>query len=108
LVGAPRRAHDGSQAYAFDENGRHLRTVDAETGVIVYRFGYDTNGRLTTVTHADGNVTLIQRDAGGTPVALVAPGGQITTLTLGSDGYLARAANAAGEAWRSPTTAADC
>jgi RHS repeat-associated protein len=90
-------SQDGSQAYVFDENGRHLRTVDAETGVVVYTFGYDANGKLTTVTDADGNVTSIQRTSGGTPLALVAPGGQSTTLTLGSDGYLGSTTNVAGE-----------
>ncbi len=91
-------SEDGSQVYAFDENGRHLRTVDAETGVVIHLFGYDTSGRLVSVTDPDGNVTTIQRAPDGTPMAVVAPGGQQTMLNIGADGYLSRATNVAGEA----------
>ncbi|MGA8810307.1 MAG: RHS repeat-associated core domain-containing protein, partial [Thermoanaerobaculia bacterium] len=91
-------SEDGSQVYVFDENGRHLKTVDSETGVVIHLFGYDANGRLESVTDPDGNVTSILRDPDGKPFALVAPGGQQTALTIGSDGYLSRATNAAGEA----------
>jgi RHS repeat-associated protein len=96
---------DGSELYAFDANGRHLRTLDALTNALRYQFGYDGAGRLVTVTDGDGNVTTIQRDASGNPVAIVAPGGQRTTLTADANGYLSGIADPAGDTTRLTSTA---
>jgi len=90
-------ASDGSEVYVFDRNGRHLRTVDALTGVVRYLFNYDGTGRLVAVSDGDGNVTTIERNASGNPVAFIAPFGQRTTLTLAANGYLASATNPVGE-----------
>ena len=79
-------SEDGGELYQFNQNGRHLRTVDAITGAVVYEFGYSATGRLTTITDGYGNVTTIQRDAAGNATAIVAPGGQQTTLTEDASG----------------------
>ena len=34
-------SEDGSELYVFNENGRHLRTLDARMHVTLYRFAYD-------------------------------------------------------------------
>src|SRR5690606_15485328 len=34
----------GGEAYQFDSQGRHLRTVDTTTGAVAYTFGYDSTG----------------------------------------------------------------
>ena len=49
---------DGSEVYVFNARGRHQRTVDALTGVVIYEFDYDdpTTGFLTKVTDRDGNL----------------------------------------------------
>ena len=52
---------DGRSLYVFDATGRHLRTVDALTKGTVLTFGYDTAGRLTSITDGDGRVTSFQR-----------------------------------------------
>ncbi|MDQ2983186.1 MAG: hypothetical protein M3R70_04580 [Actinomycetota bacterium] len=93
-------SEDGSELYLFNTNGRHLRTIDAVTGVAIYRFAYDSIGRLASITDRDGNVTQVSRAASGAPTSLVAPGGQTTTLGLGSDGLLASVANPAGNTTR--------
>jgi RHS repeat-associated protein len=87
---------DGSQVEYFDTSGRHLRTVDALTGAVLYRFGYDSAGRLASVTDGSGNVTTVERDASGNPTAIVAPGGQRTTLTENADGYFRSISDPAG------------
>ncbi len=87
---------DGAVLYIFDKNGRHLKTLDALTGALRYQFGYDAEGYLVSVTDADGNVTTIER-VGAKPTAIVAPGGQRTTLTVNSDGWLSGLTNPAGE-----------
>ncbi len=79
---------DGSELYQFDPTGRHLRTLNALTGTVIYSFAYDTLGRLTSVTDGDNNITSIVRDAAGRPTAIVGPFGQQTSLTVNTDGYI--------------------
>ncbi len=88
---------DGSLLYTFDTKGRHMRTLNAVTMVPVYEFGYDDAGRLIEIVDQDGNVTTIERDEEGVPVAFVAPGGQRTEMTWNDDGYLASMTNPAEE-----------
>ncbi|RMG84701.1 MAG: RHS repeat protein, partial [Candidatus Dadabacteria bacterium] len=90
---------EGAEVYQFEE-GRHTATLSALTGATLYRFGYDGDGRLVTVTDADGNVTTVERDGAGNPTAIVAPGGQRTELTLDANGFLASVANPAAETWQ--------
>ncbi len=89
-------SEDGSELYIFNRSGRHLRTLEALTGSLRYQFGYSTDGYLITVTDASGNVTSIER-TGATPSAIVAPGGQRTTLTVDANGWLTTATNPASE-----------
>jgi len=79
---------DGGQIYVFNSAGRHLRTIDAVTGLVLYRFGYDASGHLVSVTDRNGNVTTIQRDDSGNATAIVGPYGQVTSLTLDANGFL--------------------
>ncbi len=87
---------DGTELYQFDATGRHLRTLNALTGATVYSFSYDTSGRLSAIADGDNNVTTIERDGAGIPMAIGAPDGQRTTLTLEA-GYLHTVSNPAGE-----------
>jgi RHS repeat-associated protein len=89
-------SEDGHQVYVFDSTGRHLHTLDALTGAALLSFGYDSAGRLISITDADNNVTTIERNANGDPMAIVAPFGQRTTLTLDANGYLASITDPAG------------
>src|SRR5262249_37761500 len=66
-------SEDGSEVYIFNQDGRHLRTLDALSNAVRYQFTYDDAGRLTAVTDGSGNVTTIERDAAGNPTAFVAP-----------------------------------
>src|SRR5439155_15176569 len=90
-------AEDGSDLYTFNSAGRHLRTVDALTGVVKYQFAYTSSGLPASVTDVAGNVTTIERDGSGNPTAIIALGGQRTALTVEANGYLASVANPAGE-----------
>ena len=90
---------DDTEVYQFDENGRHLRTLDALSGAVRYAFDYDEEGRLTTITDSDGDVTTIERDANGLPTAIVGPYGQRTTLGVNADGYLDRITDPAGQSY---------
>ncbi len=90
-------SEDGAELFLFDASGRHLKTLNAITGSVVYQFTYDAGGLLTAITDGDGNVTTIQRDADGNATAIVAPDGQTTALTHDASGYLASVTNPAGE-----------
>ena len=95
---------DGNQIYYFSSDstmaGRHLRTRDALTGAVRYRFTYDGSGRLATVVDASGLTTTIQRDGSGMPTAIVGPFGHSTALGLDGSGHL--------ESLTDPTVAHAC
>ncbi len=91
---------DGRTVDVFDRGGRHLETRDALTNGRRYRFGYDTAGRLSSITDGSGRVTRIERAADGRPTAIVAPGGARTALAVGRDGDLATVTNPLGGAYQ--------
>ncbi|MBZ4417792.1 PA14 domain-containing protein [Myxococcus sp. RHSTA-1-4] len=88
---------DGRETYIFS-GGRHLRTLDALSGVPLLTFGYDSAGRLVTLTDANAQVTTIERQSDGRPTAIVAPGGQRTELTVSPERLLSRVENPNDEA----------
>jgi RHS repeat-associated protein len=81
-------AASGDEVYEFGPQGQHLGTVSLPTNTPRVKLGY-TNGLITSLTDADGNVTTIQRDPSGKQVTIVSPFGVPTTLYVGQDGYLA-------------------
>ena len=44
---------DGSRLYHFTAEGKHLRTLNALTGAVLYQFSYDSQGVLAAVTDAE-------------------------------------------------------
>lgn len=90
-------AEDGRTFYVIDKVGRHVRTVNARSKVTSYSFQYDAEGRIVGITDANANVTQIERDANGTPTAVVGPYGQRTALTVDEKGRLASISNPNGE-----------
>ena len=82
-------SHTSSELYHFDASGRHLNTLDALTGTVLYSFSYTFDGFLSTITDVVGNITTIEREIDGTPIAINAPDGQRTLLNLDANGYLA-------------------
>jgi RHS repeat-associated protein len=90
-------SEDGGAIYEFSSTGRHLRTIDAATGLLRYAFSYDSAGLLTGITDRYGNTVTVERRADGEATAIVAPFGQRTTLATDSSGYLVAVTNPAGE-----------
>jgi RHS repeat-associated protein len=80
---------DGSQAYVFDSTGRHLRTVDARTGVVALSFEYDNAGFLTAIQDAHGNTVQVVRDSAEQAASIVSPFGVTTQLAYDGAGRLA-------------------
>jgi RHS repeat-associated protein len=93
-------SQNGTEVYTFDDQGRHLQTLDAFTGATIYQFGYDSAGRLSLVEDVNGNATDINRDESGNPSSIVTPFGQTTALTVDANGYLASVADPAADTVR--------
>ncbi len=91
---------DGRKIFVFDTLGRHLETVDSISGETEYRFIYDEQGNLKKIIDAYENITTIERDADGYPVAIISPDEQRTSLALDSNGYLSSVVNPAGESYQ--------
>jgi len=89
-------SEDGSEAYVFDQAGRHQRTLSSLGGSQLWTFAYDSVGRLLRATDAYGNATTITRDQAGAPTSISAPYGQRTTVSVNGSGYLASLTNEAG------------
>ncbi len=98
-------SEDATELYVFNAEGRHLRTFNALTGAVRYQFGYDSAGHLISITDGDGDITSLERNTTGKPVAIIAPDGQRTVFTLDTNDYLATITNPAGEAYRMEYTA---
>ena len=79
-------SRDGSEAYVFDEDGRHLRTLDGMTGTTLRAFEYDEPGRLALVRDKFGRETSL--GYAGPQIAVNGPDGHLSTLNLDANGYL--------------------
>ncbi len=90
---------DGRLLYQFDAFGRHLRTLNSLTATPIYTFTYNTQGWLMTIEDGDGDQTTIERTAGVTPTAVVAPFGQRTELDVNGDGYLKAVSDPLGDTY---------
>ena len=90
-------SEDGGEVYKFSSSGKHLQTLHALTGAVLYDFAYDAKGQLQSITDGDGNVTTIQRDGSGEATAITGPFGQVTTLSVDANGFLDSFTNPAGE-----------
>jgi YD repeat-containing protein len=95
--GQPRvPSRDGTELYRFSAEGRHLDTTRASDGALLYSFGYDAAGRLTTVTDGAGQMTEIERDPEGNPTRIIAPSGEETLIDT-VDGYASTFIGPTGE-----------
>ncbi|WP_438444213.1 fibronectin type III domain-containing protein [Gorillibacterium sp. sgz5001074] len=91
---------NGRTVYRFDPvSGRQLQTLNGYNGHVMAEYGYDPDGRLLTIKDTYGNTVQVERDASGTPTAIIAPGGQRTVLTV-EGGQLKAVSNSAGETYR--------
>jgi RHS repeat-associated protein len=83
---------DGSEVYVFDTNWKHIQTLTSTTGSIKYTFGYNSNGQLISITDAYQNLTTIQH-SGANPASIISPYGQVTSLSVDSNGNLSQIRN---------------
>jgi RHS repeat-associated protein len=76
--------------YVMSPAGNHKRTIDLDTGVMLYEFEYDKDGNLVSFADRFDNQTLIERNGAGLATAIVSPDGIRTGLTIDSENHLTR------------------
>jgi len=81
---------DSGLGYIMSSSGRHKKTIDLDTGVTLYAFGYDEDNNLVSITDRFGNETMIQRDGNGVPASITSPDGITTGLTIDANNHLTR------------------
>jgi len=77
--------------YVFDHKGKHIETIDMNSGITLTTFNYDSEGRLITIKDRFDNIITINRDVNGKATELVSPDGYITKLTVDDFNDLIRA-----------------
>ncbi len=74
--------------YIMSAAGRHKKTIDLDSGLVLQSFGYDAADKLISITDQFGNVTTIERGTDGIPTAIVSPDGLRTELYINTDQQL--------------------
>tara|TARA_R110002073_G_scaffold293075_1_gene458503 strand:+ start:48487 stop:60300 length:11814 start_codon:yes stop_codon:yes gene_type:complete len=67
--------------YIFDEQGRHVRTIDINTGQTLLTFNHDANGQLVSMTNQFGQDISLQR-TGSSLITIAGPYGHQTTAVM--------------------------
>ena len=83
-------AEESGLGHLLTASGRHEKTIDLDTGIALYEFGYDGKRNLVSITDQFGNQTLIQRDGNGVPTAIISPDGITVILNIDSSNHLTR------------------
>ncbi|MFC1816115.1 RHS repeat domain-containing protein, partial [Thermodesulfobacteriota bacterium] len=83
-------AENTGRGYIMSSAGQHQRTIDLDTGVTRYEFGYDQNNKLISIADRFGEQITINRDTNGVPYSIISPDGVTTNLTIDADNHLTR------------------
>jgi RHS repeat-associated protein len=76
--------------HIMNSAGRHKQTMDLDTGIVLYEFGYDDDDNLVSITDRFGNRTTIDIDSSGVPIAIISADGITTGLTTDANNHLTR------------------
>jgi len=69
-------------SYIFSSAGQHLKTINLDTGVSLYEFGYNGEKQLVSITDRFSNQTVINRDSSGVTLSITSSEDITTTLTI--------------------------
>ena len=81
-------AEKNGLGHIMSSTGRHKKTIDLDTGITFYDFGYNDDKELVSITDRFGNQTTIERDPNGEPTSITSPDGITTTLTIDDNNHL--------------------
>lgn len=88
--------YEDDELYIFDLNGQHLETRSKILSLPIYKFSYDSNYKLTTVTNRFNKQIQIVYDSSGNLEKIIAPYGQQTLFTL-TNGNITQVQNSLGK-----------
>ncbi len=74
--------------YIMSATGLHKKTIDLDSGIVLQEFSYDADENLISITDQFGNITTLERDTDGIPIAIVSPDGLRTELHINADKQL--------------------
>ena len=93
-------SRDAQDIYIFSPFGIHLKTLFSMTGATKWQYQYSNQGLLTGIQDADGNLTQINRDGSGNPVAIITPDAQSFPVQIDGVGNLAQVTYPTGESYQ--------
>jgi YD repeat-containing protein len=76
--------------------GLHRKTIDLNSGVLLYEFDYDEENNLVSIIDQFSNRINIERDSEGIPIAIISPDGIRTELSINTNNHLNRITYADG------------
>jgi len=74
--------------FIMSSAGYHKKTIDLDTGTVLYEFGYDDENNLISIIDQFDNEITINRDAEGIPVSITSPDGLVTALIIDANNHL--------------------
>lgn len=78
---------EATEIYVFDEQGRHVQTIDGMTGFALLKFQWSDTG-LLSIRETGDHTTRVLRDDKGVPTSIISARGYRTRLGV-KDGWLA-------------------
>jgi YD repeat-containing protein len=87
---------DGAEVFVFSREGRHEATYSALTGAILRRFYYRSDGQLSSVEDGVGNVTHVEYDSSGRPIAVSDALSFRSQIEVGAGGQLSASIDGLG------------
>ena len=76
--------------YKFNNEGKHIATIDLDTGKTLVSFHYNDLNKLVAMVDQFGNTITINRDFEGTVESVVSADGQVTEIGIDSEKNLYR------------------
>lgn len=77
--------------YIFDQDGKHIKTIDLDSGITLTTFLYNEQDQLISISDRFNNTITIERDAQGKATSIISPDGYTTKLTIDTNNNLMRA-----------------
>ncbi len=83
-------AEANGMGHIMGSAGYHKQTIELDTGICLYEFGYGDDNNLLSITDRFGSQITIDRNSSGVPIAIVSPDGITTSLTIDANNHLTR------------------
>lgn len=90
---------DASELHIFSNLGKHLKTLDALNGSVMYEFDYTPTGYLKEIQMQGNPSLLVKRNSMGQLAGFNSKNQTVAAVQLTADGYIAQLATPTGNAF---------